>query len=173
MYPGTFASTTPDKPAVIMAGSEEQLTYAELEARSAQLAQLFAAAGLERGDHVSIFMENNVRFFECFWAAIRSGLYFTTINRYLQPEETAYILQDSGAKALITSAAMAELISPVPPLAPDVEVLLSVDGPVEGFARYEDEITAFPAERLPTNPGAKRCSTAPARRVGQRASSVH
>ena len=152
MYPGTFASTTPDKPAVIMAGSGEQLTYAELEARSAQLAQLFAAAGLQRGDHVSIFMENNIRFFECFWAAMRSGLYFTTINRYLQPEETAYILEDSGAKALLTSAAMAELITPVPALAPDVEILLAVDGPVEGFSRYEDEVAAYPAERLPAQP---------------------
>ena len=71
MYPGTFAETTPDKPAIIMAGSGEQLTYAELDARSAQLAQLLWAAGLRPGDHVSIFMENNIRYFECFWAAIR------------------------------------------------------------------------------------------------------
>jgi fatty-acyl-CoA synthase len=135
-----------------MAGSGEELSYAELEARSAQLAQLFWAAGLRRGDHVSIFMENNIRFFECYWAAVRSGLYFTTINRYLQPEETAYILQDSGAKALVTSAAMAELVTPVPTMAPEVEILLTVDGPVDGFSRYEDEVAAYPAERLAEQP---------------------
>ncbi|MDH3679591.1 MAG: AMP-binding protein [Acidimicrobiia bacterium] len=152
MYPGTYAEVTPDKPAVIMAGSGEQLTFAELEARSAQLAQLFWAAGLRPGDHVSIFMENNIRYFECFWAAIRSGLYFTTINRYLQPDETAYILEDSGARALITSAAMAELVVPVPAMARSCEVLLAVDGPVDGFGRYEDEVARYPAERLPSQP---------------------
>lgn len=152
MYPGTFAETTPDKPAVIMAGSGEQVTYAELEARSAQLAQLFWAAGLRRGDHVAIFMENNIRYFECFWAAYRSGLYFTTINRYLQPDETAYILQDSGSKALITSAAMTELVTPVPALAPDVEILLAVDGPVDGFEPYEEAVARYPAERLERQP---------------------
>ncbi len=152
MYPGTYAATTPDKPAVIMAGSGERVTYAELDERSARLAQLFWAAGLRRGDHVAIFMENHPRYFECYWAAIRSGLYFTTINRYLQPDETAYILQDSGSKALITSAAMAELITPVPALAPDCEVLLAVDGPVEGFDRYEDALMGYPAERLERQP---------------------
>ncbi|MFV0524479.1 MAG: AMP-binding protein [Acidimicrobiales bacterium] len=152
MYPGTFAETTPDKPAVIMADTGEQLTYRELNDRSNRLAQLWWDAGLRPGDHVSIFMENNIRFFEVYWAAMRSGLYFTTINRYLQPDETAYILQDSTSKSLVTSAAMAELAAPVPSLAPDCTVLLAVDGPVEGFTSYEDAIAGFPAERLANQP---------------------
>ncbi|MCP3991931.1 MAG: AMP-binding protein [Actinomycetia bacterium] len=152
MHPGTFAETTPDKPAVIMAASGEQLSFAELDRRSAQLAQLLFASGLRPGDHVSIFMENNIRYFECFWAAARSGLYFTSINRYLQPEETAYILRDSAAKALFTSAAMAELITPVPAMAPDCKILLSVDGPVDGFEPYEDAVAAHPAEPLASQP---------------------
>ena len=152
MYPGTFAASTPDKPAAIMAGSGEVLTYKELDDRSNQLAQLMWAAGLRPGDHVAIFMENSLRYYECFWAAIRSGLYFTTINRYLQPDETAYILQDSTARALFTSARMADLMSEVPALAPNVEVLLSVDGGIDGFEDFETAISAFPAERLESQP---------------------
>jgi fatty-acyl-CoA synthase len=152
MYPGTYAETTPEKPAVIMAGSGAQLTYRELNDRSNQLAQLWHDAGLRPGDHVSIFMENNIRYYEVYWAAVRSGLYFTTINRYLQPEETAYILQDSGARSLVVSSAVADLVSPVPPLAPGCDILLTVDGPVEGFQPYEDAIAAYPAERLARQP---------------------
>jgi fatty-acyl-CoA synthase len=152
MYPGTFAASTPDKPAAIMAGSGEVLTYKELDDRSNQLAQLMWAAGLRPGDHVAIFMENSLRYYECFWAAIRSGLYFTTINRYLQPDETAYILQDSTARALFTSARMADLMSEVPALAPNVEVLLSVDGGIDGFEDFETAISAFPAKRLESQP---------------------
>jgi long-chain acyl-CoA synthetase len=152
MFPGTHAKTTPDKAAVIMAETGESLSYAELEARSARLAQLLNAGGLGPGDHVSIFMENNIRYFECFWAAMRSGLYVTTVNRYLQPEEAAYLLADSGAKALFTSAAMAEVAGLLPPLAPDCRVLLSVDGPIDGFQRYEEAVAAYPAEPLASQP---------------------
>ena len=152
MYPGTFAETTPDKPAVIMAGTGEAVTYAELDARSSRLARLFTAAGLRPGDHISLFMENNPRFFEIYWAAMRSGLYLTAINRYLQPDESSYILQDSNAKALITSAAMAELAAPIPALAPDCRILLATDGPVDGFLRYEDELDHHPAEHPASQP---------------------
>ncbi len=64
MYPGIHAQTTPDKPAVIMAGPRFDgtvVTYAELEDRSRRLAQLWWAAGLRPGDHVAILAENFVR----------------------------------------------------------------------------------------------------------------
>lgn len=62
LYPGAHAAATPDKVAHIMAGSGEQVTYGELDERSNQLAQLMWAAGLRPGDHVAVFLENNVRY---------------------------------------------------------------------------------------------------------------
>ncbi|MEM7276431.1 MAG: AMP-binding protein [Actinomycetota bacterium] len=152
MYPGTFAETTPDKPATIMAGSGRTQTFKELDDRSSQLAQLLWDAGLRRGDHVAIFMENSLEYMECYWAATRSGLYFTTINRYLQADEAAYILQDSNSKALFTSARMAELASELPGLVPELQILLSVDGGVDGFEDYETALARYPAERLEHQP---------------------
>ena len=58
--------------------------------------------GLEPGDHISLLMENDLKYFEIAWAAYRSGLYITCINRYLTAEEAAYIVNDSGSKALFT-----------------------------------------------------------------------
>jgi long-chain acyl-CoA synthetase len=152
VYPGKHAQDHPDKPAVIMAGSGEQVTYRELDDRSNQLAQLMWDAGLRPGDGVTIFMENHPRYFECSWAAIRSGLYFTTINRYLTAEEAAYIINDSGAKVLLTSRAMAETASEILPLIPDAPVRLMVDGAVDGFEPYEQAVAAFPAEPLAQQP---------------------
>ncbi|MEM9132389.1 MAG: acyl-CoA synthetase [Actinomycetota bacterium] len=152
MYPGSYVDTTPDKPAVIMAGSGEQRTYAELEERSRRLAQLLHAAGLRPGDHVSIFMENNIHYFECFWAAVRSGLYFTTINRYLQPDEAAYIINDSGSQALFVSSGVADVAAAIPAMAPDCKILLTVDGPVDGFEPYDDAVAQYPAEPLAEQP---------------------
>ncbi len=152
MYPGTYAATTPDKSAVVMAGSGETLSYKELDDRSARLAQYLYAAGLRPGDHVSIFMENNIRYFEFYWAAVRSGLYFTTINRYLQPDESAYIVSDSASKAVFASVAVSELVADLPGLCPDCDIWLACDGPIDGWERYEDAVADQPAEPLAEQP---------------------
>ncbi len=152
MYPGTFAETTPDKPAAIMASSGDTLTFSQLDDRSNQLAQLLWEAGLREGDHVAIFMENRLEYFICYWAAVRSGLYITAINRYLQPEESSYIVNDSGSQALFASAAMAELVGPIPDLSPGLRIKLSVGGGIDGFDDFDTAIDAFPAERLERQP---------------------
>jgi|TARA_B110000003_G_C16512423_1_gene481741 acyl-CoA synthetase (AMP-forming)/AMP-acid ligase II len=64
MYPGHWSKVFPHKPAVVHASSGESITYQQLDDRSNQLAQLMWQQGLRKGDHVSIFMENNLAFFE-------------------------------------------------------------------------------------------------------------
>jgi long-chain acyl-CoA synthetase len=50
-------------------------------------------------------MENNACYVECCSAGERTGLYYSCVNSYLAPDEVAYILDNSGSKVLITSAA--------------------------------------------------------------------
>ena len=87
MYPGKWGVEVPNKPAAIHAASGEALTHGQLNERSNRLAQLLWARGLRWGDHVAIFMENSLRYFEVAWSALRSGLYLTTVNRHLTAEE--------------------------------------------------------------------------------------
>src|ERR1700761_1723067 len=107
MYPGTYAAEAPDRAAAVMAGTGETLTYGDLERRSVQLAHVLYDAGLRPGDVVALLTENNLRAFEVYWAAVRSGLYITAVNWHLAPAEAAYIIDDSGAKALVISAEQA------------------------------------------------------------------
>jgi long-chain acyl-CoA synthetase len=112
MYPGVHATTTPDKPAYVMAGSGEVVTYRQLDERSNQVAQLLRAAGLQRGDSIAFMLENSARFFEICWGAQRAGLYYTAISSRLTAPEAAYIVQDCGASVFITSAANREVAAP-------------------------------------------------------------
>ena len=107
MYPGTYAAEAPDRAAAVMAGTGETLSYGDLERRSVQLAHVLHEAGLRPGDVVALLTENNLRAFEVYWAAMRSGLYITAVNWHLKPDEIAYIVNDSGATALIVSAEQA------------------------------------------------------------------
>src|SRR5271154_1628737 len=109
MYTGHWARLKPDTPAIVMAASGEGISYAELERRSNRLAHYLRSEGLARLGHYSIFMENQVRYVECCAAGERSGLYYTCINSYLQPDEVAYLLQNSQSKVLITSMAKLEI----------------------------------------------------------------
>jgi long-chain acyl-CoA synthetase len=149
MWPGLHAEQTPDKPAYVMAGSGEIVTYRELDDGSNRLAQLFAAAGLEFGDHIAICMENNTRYLQVAWAAQRSGLYFTPINYHFNADEIAYILDDCDARALVTSTflgdRLAELTTKMPAA---VETRLVVGGAVDGYESYEEAVARFPAEPI-------------------------
>ena len=104
MYLGPYAQKFADRPAFVMASSGEQLSFAELDARSNQLAHLLRGQGLQRLGHYAVFMENNSRYVEACMAGERSGLYYTCVNGYLQADELAYILNNSEATVLITSA---------------------------------------------------------------------
>ncbi|MEU6130185.1 acyl-CoA synthetase [Saccharopolyspora sp. NPDC047091] len=142
MYPGAHAATDPDRPAVIMAGSGERLTYGELEERSIRLAHALRGAGLRRGDVVALLTDNTPPAFEVYWAAVRSGLYITAVNSHLTPSEVAYVVEDSGADALVVSAALAEVAAEVGALVPGVRVRLAFGGEVAGFADYEAVLAA-------------------------------
>src|SRR5262245_25016674 len=81
-----------------MAGSGEIVTHGELDDRSARLANLFRAAGLQPGDHVAVLLPNHPRYLEVVWAALRSGLYITPVNRYLTAAEAGYVVDNCDAK---------------------------------------------------------------------------
>jgi fatty-acyl-CoA synthase len=100
--PRTFADQ-PDRLAFRMCSSGESVTFAELEARANQGAQLLRRLGIETADHIAILMENRREFLEICFAADRAGVYYTTISTHLTRDEIAYILEDCGAKLLIVS----------------------------------------------------------------------
>ncbi len=152
MYPGTHAATTPDKPAIIMAATGETISYAELDAQSNQLAHYWRSIGLDVGDHVAILAENHAMYFVVYWAAMRSGLYLTAVNRYLSPEEAAYIIDDSGSRSLVTTAAMADTAEPLLGLMHDCPNRLVLDGAISGYLDYHGEVDAQPTAKLDDEP---------------------
>jgi long-chain acyl-CoA synthetase len=139
LTPSWHAERTPGAPAIIMGSTGEVVTYAELEDRSSRFARALRARGVAEGDTIAILMENNRQYFEVAWAAQRSGLRYTAINNHLRPAEAQYVLDDCGAVALISSRAMADVVSRL-----DLSVIpvqVSASGALPGFQRYDDLLT--------------------------------
>lgn len=152
--PGVHAATKPDHPAVIMAGSGQVQTYQQLDEQSNQLAHLLRAQGLSRGDHLAIFMENQIHYMEIVWAALRSGLYLTAINSFLTADEVTYIVDDCDARVVIASRAKAEVAAAIDPTqTPTVERWLMVDGTAADtggpdWEPYEEALAQYPTGRI-------------------------
>src|SRR5689334_22074706 len=148
MWPGKWAAERPDHLAYVMASSGESVTYAQLNDRSNQLAQMFWDLGLRFGDHIAVFMENRVEYFEPCWAAQRSGLFFTCINSHFTADEVAYIVDDCDAQVIVVSDNMREVAAKLVDKMPRVKLRLVVGEPIDGYEPYEDAIARYPAEPL-------------------------
>ena len=109
------ALATPDKTALVMAGSGEVRTYREIDDASVRLACLLRDRGMKTGDHLAVLVENQPEFFDAVWAAMRAGLYVTPINWHLAPAEAGYIIRDCDATALVATARLAKVIAALDP----------------------------------------------------------
>jgi len=148
-HPGHVAAHTPDKPAVIMAETGETMTYGELDDMANRLANWLRSVGLERGDHVAFCLENRIEFLAIVWGCHYAGLYYTAISSRLNDEELAYIVNNCGAGAFITSPHKASSAIDMIERTPDVRARLSVGGAVDGHADFGEAMVEQPTDPLP------------------------
>ena len=128
MHPRHHAAGDPARAALILAESGRIITYAELEARANRAAHLYRSVGLAIGGSVAVLLDNHERYLEFMWAAQRSGLYGVCLSSRLTAAEIGYIVQDSGATAIVTSHAFAPLVAGLAPT-----ILYVEDDPAAGF----------------------------------------
>jgi long-chain acyl-CoA synthetase len=145
---GSHAARTPDRAAIIDSSTGETVTYRQLDERSNQLAQYLYAVGLRRGDTVALFMENTLRYLEVVWAARRSGLYLTAVNRYLTADEAAYIIDDCDAQVLVASFTRADVAATLPARLPHCRHFLMTGGTTDGWTSYEAAVSGCSPQPL-------------------------
>src|SRR5262249_9013174 len=119
------------------------------DAAANRLSQLFHGAGLRPGDHVAFCLENHPRYLEIAWGAHYAGLIYTACSSRLTSGELAYIVNDCGARAFVTSMYKADQAAEIVADTPGVELRLMVDGTVPGCESYEAAVVAQPADPLP------------------------
>jgi long-chain acyl-CoA synthetase len=151
MFARQHALDHPDRPAIVMGTSGQTVTYGEYEAHCNQVAHFLRSVGLQRGDHIAVFMENNPRMLEIEGGAERIGLYYTLINSYLAPDEVAYIVANSRSRLLFSSAAKRDAAQAAAAECPQLErKLITGPGPLPaGWQPYADAVAGLPTEPVP------------------------
>jgi amino acid adenylation domain-containing protein len=94
-----------DRVALLWDGGE--MTYRELDERSARLANHLVRLGVRPDEPVAVLLERSPEMVVAFLAALRAGGAYVPLNPQYPAGRTALMLEDSGARVLVTSAVLA------------------------------------------------------------------
>ncbi|HEX2130880.1 MAG TPA: amino acid adenylation domain-containing protein, partial [Actinophytocola sp.] len=117
------AARTPDAVALVFEGTE--ICYAELNARSNQLAHHLIGMGIGRGDLVGIHLERGPLLIAALLAAMKAGAAYTMLDPAFPADRLVGGLVESGARTVLTTSGMAAALAAAPVRLVD----LDADGP--------------------------------------------
>ncbi len=99
-YLERHAAASPDHPAIRFEG--RTTSYRDLDRASGRLATALRAAGIAKGDRVAIYLPNVPEFAISYYAIQKLGAIAVSINSIFKTEEVRFLLDDSGARAVVT-----------------------------------------------------------------------
>jgi len=117
------ARRLPDRRAV--SDDRQSWNYGELAERVARVAGGLRAHGLVPGDRVLLSLENCCEFFELLFGCWAAGLCAVPANARLHPREVEYIAENSGARLLVATPALAEALAPLQTSVPSLEHVIA------------------------------------------------
>src|SRR5919112_1994695 len=135
------ASVFREKPAVVY--GNRTWTYPEMAERVNRLASALISAGVARGDRVAYLVPNIPAMLEGHFAVPLAGGILVAINTRLSAPEVAYILEHSGATALVVDTELAHLVEPALPNLPELKLVINVADVPGGTLLPGPEYEAF------------------------------
>jgi acyl-CoA synthetase (AMP-forming)/AMP-acid ligase II len=156
------SAAVPDRECIVW--RDRRLTYAEVTERTRRLANHLLGRGLSVTDertaldghdsgqaHLACYLHNGNEYLEAMLGAYKARLAPFNVNYRYVAEELRYLLNDSGARAIVFHSAFADRLAEVLPDLPELDVLLQVDDGsgvelLPGAQWYEDALAAASPE---------------------------
>lgn len=136
-----------DKPAIHIveeSGEEAKLSYAELSARSNQVANFLVDLGVSRGDRILVMLGNEVPLWESMLAAIKIGAVMIPATTLLATADLADRIERGSAKFVLTNDAGVDTFDGLADHVTDGVVKVTVGADVEGWTHYRGSSDASP-----------------------------
>ncbi len=128
------------------------ITFADMDARSSQVAQALAAEGVGPQEHVAFVDKNGPEYFEVLFGGGKINAINVAVNWRLSPREMAYIVNDAQAAVLFVGPDFLEHLEQMEPSLETVRKIV-VLGHHGRHERYESWVARHPA-RDPDRPSA-------------------
>ncbi|QFU75804.1 long-chain-fatty-acid--CoA ligase [Halioglobus maricola] len=117
------AAITPQREAFVEWERGRRFTFAQLNERSNRIANTLLAKGIAPGDRVATLLKNGIEFVESYFAIAKIGAVMVPVNWRLVATEIHFILEDSGAAALIFDADFDDSIATLQTVQPSLPCL--------------------------------------------------
>src|SRR3954470_18833330 len=132
----------PGRPALYF--EDTVVTFAELLSRLRRLANGLLAIAAP-GDRVAVLSENRAEYIDLYYGVPAAKMGLTFLNYRLNPKELTKIVNDSGARVLITEGKYLETSATVLSETTGVETLIVMGGGgPDGSVDYDDFLAAAP-----------------------------
>ena len=138
----------PDKTAVIY--NDDCYTWKQFQARVFRLANALKQQGIGKGDKVAFICPNTPPMLEAHYAVPLIGAALVSVNIRLSPNEIAYIIDHSDAKAVFADNEFGGLVAGITDQLPKVKIYVNIcdvdtSTPLNG-PEYEAFIADAPAD---------------------------
>ena len=158
-----IADADPEKTFVEIGG--QSYSYRDVRDGVLRTASMFREMGVGHGDRVCLFMPNCIEYLYCWFGLSELGAISVPINTAYRRDETAYILNNAEAVALVTDPSLADVAGAAADLAPSIRHrLLRGDALTLTLSRGERELedwTSFSEAFNAAEPLAERPAVSP------------
>ena len=138
--------------AIAVVAGEEQLTFADVDARAATFAGGLQGLGVMPGDRVVLHLANGWRWIVAYYAIARLGAVVVPANILLSSDEVAFMASDSDASAVISTAERGAAIAGRLPNG-SAPLFVVTDGAAPGMTDFEEVLWRLPMAPTPRDLG--------------------
>lgn len=132
------AAVRPD--AVFAVDGARTVTYGAAHDTARRMAGALVRGGVGPGDRFGYVGPNSIEHAIVYYAASMTGAVPVPLNTRLTPAEMAFVLADSGARALLADAGVAATLGG----AIEVPVRVAIGAPVDGWLRWDEWLDGEP-----------------------------
>ena len=116
------------KTALVVGG--RRLSYANLNQSTNRLANALVGLGVRPGDRVTLYSFNGWEWVVAYYAVLKAGGIVNPLNVMLTPSEVSHVVNDCGARVIITSADKAPPLADLKNTMPADHLIVYGDAPV-------------------------------------------
>ena len=138
-----ITAANPGKTFVEIGGAAH--SYGDFRNGVRRTAAMFQDLGVARGDRVGLFLPNCIEYLYCWFGLSALGAISVPINTAYRRDETAYILNNAGAVALIADPSLADVAGAAADLAPNIRhrIMRGDDAPA-GWTPFNNAFAVAP-----------------------------
>src|SRR6266481_5837337 len=146
-----YATYTPNRIAIVSSAGTQ--SYAQLWSRVCRLSSALAELGLAPGDRIALLMQNSSCYLEVYQAAALMGAAVVPLNFRFTASEIEYVVNHSGARALLFDDSFVETVQSLRSRLPSVAGrYVVIDGSADHTTHSYEALIAAGREAPPSTP---------------------